>query len=49
MKTDTRKNETENCNFVAVASGEFSSPNIPHFERQEVFKGKVAIRLDLIR
>ncbi|CAB3245985.1 unnamed protein product [Arctia plantaginis] len=41
MKSDTRKNITEKCNVVVVASGEFNSPNIPHFEGQEAFKGKL--------
>ncbi|CAB3225449.1 unnamed protein product [Arctia plantaginis] len=41
MKTDTRENITEHCNFVVVATGEYSSPNVPHFEGQEEFKGKI--------
>lgn len=39
MKSDTRKNVTEKCGFVVVASGEFNSPNVPHFEGQEAFRG----------
>nr|Q8MP06.1 RecName: Full=Senecionine N-oxygenase; Short=SNO; Flags: Precursor [Tyria jacobaeae]CAD12369.1 senecionine N-oxygenase [Tyria jacobaeae] len=40
MKTDTRKNYTEECDFVVVASGEFSTPKIPHIKGQEEYKGK---------
>lgn len=40
-KTDTGEDLTEQCDFVVVASGEYSSPNIPHMERQEEFKGKI--------
>lgn len=40
MKTDTKMNHTEQCDFVAVASGEFSSPVWPKFDGQETFKGK---------
>ncbi|KAL0869186.1 hypothetical protein ABMA27_007469 [Loxostege sticticalis] len=41
MKTDTKMNHTEQCDFVAVASGEFSSPVWPKFDGQETFKGKM--------
>lgn len=39
-KTDTKTNHTEQCDFVAVASGgEFTAPVWPKFEGQETFKG----------
>lgn len=43
MKTDSRENITEQCNFVVVATGQYSSPNIPHFEGQEEFEGNMLL------
>ncbi|KAL0869187.1 hypothetical protein ABMA27_007470 [Loxostege sticticalis] len=41
-KTDTKTNHTEQCDFVAVASGgEFTAPVWPKFEGQETFKGNI--------
>nr|CBI83746.1 pyrrolizidine alkaloid N-oxygenase [Arctia caja] len=40
MKTDTRQNYTEECGFVVVATGEYSTPKIPHIKGQELYKGK---------
>ncbi|XP_021194963.3 senecionine N-oxygenase isoform X1 [Helicoverpa armigera] len=40
-KTDTKEQLTEVCDFIVVASGEFSSPVIPNIDRLEMFKGKV--------
>ncbi|KAJ0173680.1 hypothetical protein K1T71_010829 [Dendrolimus kikuchii] len=41
LKTDTRENVTEVCDFIVIASGEYSDPVMPHFEGMESFKGKV--------
>ncbi|CAB3245991.1 unnamed protein product [Arctia plantaginis] len=41
LKTDTNETVTEKCAFVVVASGEYNNPYIPHFEGQELYKGKV--------
>ncbi|CAH1637687.1 unnamed protein product [Spodoptera littoralis] len=40
-KIDTKEKVTEVCNFVVVASGEFSSPVIPDIERMNMYKGKI--------
>ncbi|XP_075982722.1 senecionine N-oxygenase-like isoform X2 [Anticarsia gemmatalis] len=41
MKTDTKQTVTEQCDFVTVASGEYSSPFIPDIEGLKDFKGKI--------
>ncbi|XP_026735259.1 senecionine N-oxygenase-like isoform X2 [Trichoplusia ni] len=41
MKTDTKENVTELCDFMVVASGEFSSPVIPDIDRLDQYKGRV--------
>jgi len=37
----TRLNSIESFDYVAVAVGHFSVPNIPHFEGIETFPGRV--------
>lgn len=44
MKTDTKENVTELCDFMVVASGEFSSPVIPDIDRLDQYKGKIWIQ-----
>ncbi|KAM3962560.1 flavin-dependent monooxygenase FMO1 [Aphomia sociella] len=41
MRTDTRDNHTEVCDFVVVSTGEYSNPVWPKFEGQSTFKGKI--------
>ncbi|KAL4715947.1 hypothetical protein ACJJTC_013247 [Scirpophaga incertulas] len=40
-KVDTKENRSEECDFVVVSNGEFSTPIWPKFEGQEAFKGKM--------
>ncbi|CAB3241500.1 unnamed protein product [Arctia plantaginis] len=41
MKTDTKKNVSEECGFVVIANGEYTAPHVPYFAKQEDFKGKM--------
>ncbi|XP_013183012.2 senecionine N-oxygenase [Amyelois transitella] len=41
MKTDTRNNHTEQCDFIVVASGEYRLPSWPKIEGQNLFRGNI--------
>ncbi|KAL4715974.1 hypothetical protein ACJJTC_013274 [Scirpophaga incertulas] len=40
-KVDTKETRTEDCDFVVISNGEFSTPVWPKFEGLKLFKGKI--------
>ncbi|KAL4715984.1 hypothetical protein ACJJTC_013284 [Scirpophaga incertulas] len=41
IQVDTKETRTEDCDFVVISNGEFSSPVWPKFEGLKLFKGKI--------